>query len=259
MNYKEVSFHCNHPSSKEVAFDPDEFKCYDWKKKSESLLFPDCYAEIKVNVAGVFKFYLDGGNKKFCQGCFIVEPSLYKASGEILNIESVAMQTVLSKNLGAFDEWRRRLQVAHECKYNTVHFSPLQELGESNSCYSIKDHLNFNPDFSTEDFQVTEKGLNDFIQELHSTWDMFFIVDVVWNHVSNDCEWIREYTEASYNLINSPHLRPAFLVDRILWYFNDEISKGKWKDSGIENFIANEDHLNNIANVLRYVLLLTQT
>jgi len=249
LDSKTVKFYCNHPIDGHY-FNVDVFNQHIWLNKS-CTLFPDSHVEINIIQAGVFKFYLQDNDQKYCQGCFIVQPELYFESGESIDIQSVTMQTVLAKCLGKFEDWKERLQVAHECNYNTVHFTPIQELGGSNSSYSIRDHHALDPRYG-ENF--TETNLNNFISTLHRSWNMFSIVDVVWNHVSFDCKWILQHPEASYNLVNTTHLRPAFLVDRLLYHFNREISESIWRDQGVPNYINSDFHLDSIAKIIRYFL-----
>ena len=179
LDSKSVQFYCNHPIDG-CDFSIDVFNQHDWVNKSFSL-FPDSHAVIKIIQAGVFKFYLQENDKRYCQGCFIVQPEMYLESGESMDIQSVTMQTVLTKCLGKFNDWKERLQVAYECNYNTVHFTPIQELGDSNSSYSIRDHHALDPRYG-EDF--TETNLSSFISTLHHSWNMFSIVAVSYTHLT---------------------------------------------------------------------------
>ena len=64
-------------------------------------------------------------------------------------------------------------------------------------------------------------------------WRIFSITDLVYNHVANDCALLQNHPEAAYNLINSPHLRPAVLLDSILMQFTRDVNDGKLVSRGI--------------------------
>ena len=53
------------------------------------------------------------------------------------------------------------------------------------------------------------------IDKMCKEWKIFSITDLVYNHAANDFALLREHPEAAYNLINSPHLKPAVLLDLI--------------------------------------------
>ena len=255
LQWQEVKLFCNHPTGLENSFRRGVYQELSWinpHKSSDDV--SELYAEIKIIRAGSSQFYLSKQDKgkeyTTCHGYFVVDPVLCISTGQMY-LDSITIQTVLTKCLGPFSEWRNRLEVAHLSGFNMLHFSPIQELGESNSNYSIKNHLLFNALFSDEKVILDESKLKTFIDDLHKNWNMLSIVDVVWNHTANNSEWIRVHPEASYNLINSPHLRPAFLVDRALWFLNKEIMNGDWVDKGIPVLLSKESDLLCFSNVLR--------
>lgn len=81
------------------------------------------------------------------QGYFLVDPVL-KIGNMDITVDCLQVQTVITKLLGPFDQWEKRLEVAKESGYNMIHFTPVQELGISNSAYSIRDQLKLSPVYS---------------------------------------------------------------------------------------------------------------
>ena len=65
-----------------------------------------------------------------------------------LPMDAICCQSVMPKLLGKFPEWTQRLQVSKESGYNMLHFTPVQELGQSDSGFSIKDQLKVDPRYS---------------------------------------------------------------------------------------------------------------
>lgn len=62
--------------------------------------------------------------------------------------------------------------------------------------------------------------------------------------------WIREHPECGYNLVNSPHLRPAWVLDRAIWHLTTRVADGYYKEKGLPADITNEKHLNVSKEVL---------
>lgn len=55
--------------------------------------------------------------------------------------------------------------------------------------------------------------------------------------------WIKEHPECGYNLVNSPHLRPAWVLDRAIWHLTTRVADGRYKKQGLPADITNESHL----------------
>lgn len=56
--------------------------------------------------------------------------------------------------------------------------------------------------------------------------------------------WIKEHPECGYNLINSPHLRPAWVLDRALWHLTTRVAEGRYAAKGLPADITSDSHLN---------------
>ncbi|CAF1200337.1 unnamed protein product [Rotaria sordida] len=181
------------------------------------------------------------------QGYIHVEPYLMwpDGSGEILEQEYITCQSVLSKSLGPLSEWASRIEVGRHSGYNIIHFTPVQSLYHvSNSSYSISDHHKLN-----EIFQGTYEQLKTLIDIMAKQWRVLSITDLVYNHAANDFALLRDHPEAAYNLINSPHLKSAVLLDSILMQFTRDASEGKLLSKGIPAEIK-EYHLQLIRHYL---------
>lgn len=62
-----------------------------------------------------------------------------------------------------------------------IHFTPLQTLGESRSCYSLADQLTFSPEFSPDDQNYSWTDVGALVEKLKE-WNILCITDVVYNH-----------------------------------------------------------------------------
>eukprot|EP00092_Neocalanus_flemingeri_P012105 GFUD01013053.1.p1 GENE.GFUD01013053.1~~GFUD01013053.1.p1 ORF type:complete len:1475 (+),score=544.67 GFUD01013053.1:73-4497(+) len=202
------------------------------------------YAQLTVLLPGSFHFYFTttstlpthtpaGG------GHFLVDPEL------VYPLDSIICQTVLSKLLGPLPTWKDKLEVAHRSGYNMVHFTPIQALGASNSAYSLADQHQLNKTFSPASSQATFADVEEVVASLRSDWGLLSICDIVLNHTANETPWLAEQTEATYNLLNCPHLRPAFILDRVVKRLAADTGAGVWVGKGIpKGEISSPAHIN---------------
>ena len=185
----------------------------------------------------------------------MVDPTLSSNGGEHLPLDCVALQTYLAKCLGPLSEWTGRLRIAHEAGYNMIHLTPVQELGGSQSCYSLCDQLKLNSSFNDQNKKkYSFDDLKSLLEKLHEEWEMFFICDIVLNHTANCTPWLKDHPDSAYNLLNSPHLRPSFVIDEAIWKFSCEIARGDYESQGIPVNITHEGELGAIHRILRYKL-----
>lgn len=137
--------------------------------------------------------------------------------------------------------------MAYLCSLHLL-FLWLQELGDSQSAYALRDFFNLNPSFGSD---VTFADIAKLVAFLDKEWNMLSFTDLVLNHAANEGEWIAENPQCVYNLVNTPHLKPAFLLDCLLARFSKEIADELWSDVGLPPEIRTENHLQLIQRVLK--------
>lgn len=230
---------------------------------------PDRYIVLPLIAAGAFRLVWTFDNNSTGplegHGYFVVDPDLGYSP------DSISCQTVITKLLGPLTQWRSRLAVSHNCGYNMIHFTPPQQLGSSRSAYSISNQLRLDLSYLPPGRQFSEvpvtftnrcnqqKTLNvdsaflevrQELQNLRHQCGILSIVDVVWNHTSFDTPWLIQHPEAGYNLMNSPHLRPAYALDVVLSQFSQEIVNGDWENVGLHPTISSEHDIQMICSRL---------
>ncbi|KRT82522.1 hypothetical protein AMK59_4835 [Oryctes borbonicus] len=214
------------------------------------------YAQIFAELSGSFHYYFtyDDSSEPQGSGFFIVDPVIKYGRNEELPADCIQCQTVLAKCLGAFSTWENKLRVAKESGYNMLHFTPIQELGASNSSYSLKEQLKLNPIF--DDGQpITFDEVEKFLSKIRTEWKVASICDIVLNHTANESKWLVDHPEVTYNCTNCPYMRPAYLLDAALALFSVNISKGYYETKGIPREVCTEDHLNAIRYILHSEIL----
>ncbi|XP_035597566.1 glycogen debranching enzyme-like isoform X2 [Oncorhynchus keta] len=248
---RRVQVHTNYPAEGE-KFDRLKFWPLNWINPTGREGYSDKYCKLDLQVAGSYQYYFCAGTEeKTGSGYIVVDPVLrVGADNHVLPLDCIAIQTYLAKCLGPLDEWQDRLRVAKETGYNMIHFTPLQKLGMSRSCYSLANQLELNPEFSTEGKNYTWKDVGNLVEKLKKEWNMVCITDVVYNHTAANSRWLCLHPECGYNLVNSPHLKPAWVLDRALWHLTCDIADGKYSGHGVPAHIENEHQLHMLRGVL---------
>ncbi|XP_050699326.1 glycogen debranching enzyme-like isoform X6 [Eriocheir sinensis] len=253
---RHVSVFTNHPERPEEGFTRTKYRRLHWKSDSHNKGDDTAlYVEVALVMAGAFHYYFsyeDRQDRDKAQGSgfYLVDPTLTVGTNEVLNQDCIQCQTVLSKGLGPLPDWEQRLEVARESGYNMIHFTPIQELGASNSSYSLKDQHRLNVEFHVPDHEFTLDDVEALVKKMKEEWKVLSLTDIVLNHTANETTWLQEHPETTYNCNNSPHLRPAFLLDRVLHHMSLEVMDGKWKDKGIPVAITEEKHVEAVKNAL---------
>uniref|UniRef100_A0A668A3N5 Glycogen debranching enzyme n=1 Tax=Myripristis murdjan TaxID=586833 RepID=A0A668A3N5_9TELE len=248
---KNVSVHTNYPDEGR-RFERNTFRVLPWNNPTGKEDDSDKFCCLDLKIAGSYQYYFGHGNMKRSGGGYIVVDPVLRigADDQILPLDCITIQTYLSKCLGHLDDWPDRLRVAKESGYNMIHFTPLQTLGESRSCYSLADQLTFSPEFSREGQSYSWADVGGLVEKLKREWNMLCITDVVYNHTAANSQWIKEHPECGYNLVNSPHLRPAWVLDRAIWHLTTRMADGRYSAKGLPANVTNDDHLNAIRSVL---------
>ncbi|CAG8588637.1 10334_t:CDS:10, partial [Racocetra persica] len=252
---KEGVLYTNHPLD-DAEFDRNKF----YPRKFPKLFSKPLHVDITIKRSGAFEFYAEykesqTNSKNFdetvktSKRCyFTVDPILemvprYRIlSSEPISYESritipldgIVIQSVLPKLLGPFSQWDEHIKNISDLGYNMIHFLPMQSRGISNSPYSIFDQLAFSDDLFEEKDRV--KSLSEKIEIVKKTvnkideeYGILSLTDIVWNHTACNSEWLQDHPEAGYNLVNSPHLIPAYELDTALLEYSENISSLGYK------------------------------
>lgn len=181
-----------------------------------------------------------------------VEPKFHLNSN-LYSIINIRMQTILSKSLGKIDEWENYFQEASFLGYNFIHFTPIQELGQSESLYCLFNHNQINNYFfENKSLKNTEKleKLKSTIETAKKKYNLCSAADIVLNHISGNSSWISEHPDAGFNLENSPHLTVAFELEKILNEYNERY-ENKQVYCRSAPYINSESDIHDIISDLR--------
>lgn len=136
-------------------------------------------------------------------------------TSELTNVplDGLVVLSVVSKWMGSLTQWEPHLKEARLRGYNMLHYTPLQQRGESLSPYSIADQLGFDSELFGEGWKGTrEEGaklVKEQLRVCRDEYGLMSLTDVVLNHTANNTPWLLEHPEAgSYPFV---HLRIAFI------------------------------------------------
>ncbi|KAM9718545.1 glycogen debranching enzyme isoform 2-T2 [Menidia menidia] len=247
---RRVIVHTNYPLEGQ-KFRRNNFRVLAWNYPTGREDDSDKFCCLELKNAGSYQYYFGyAGTERLGGGYIVVDPVLrVGADNHLLPLDCITIQTYLSKCLGVLDDWPDRLRVAMESGYNMIHLTPLQTLGESRSCYSLADQLSFSPEFSPGGRSYGWEEVGALVERLRTEWNMLCITDVVYNHTASNSPWITEHPECGYNLENSPHLRPAWVLDRAVWHLTTALEEGKYQEKGLPADISSHGQLDALRSV----------
>jgi len=135
-----------------------------------------------------------------------------------LPLDGLSILTVVSKWMGPLSEWREHFLEASDRGYTMLHWTPLQERGESDSPYSIRDQMKYDP--SMFDGKAGSDGGKAKIEEALKTareeYGLLSLTDVVLNHTANDSPWLVDHPEAGECFgLSTCHLSTSYVGQQV--------------------------------------------
>ena len=224
----------------------DEFSKYIYEPTeiSTSIIY-----EVKLEHTGSIQFFfIYEKNTKHTTPFFITVLPRVTIGGKKIDLDNIQLQTILSKSLGKIDEFEKYFKEASRLKYNFVHFTPIQQLGISESLYCLRDNTKINNIFFNSDKLPEEQKLKLMKEQLDKGRDIYGIgslVDIVLNHASDNSEWLGEHPECGYNLENTPWLNCAYEFDKVLQQYSNNFCECKTARK-FQPYVNNENDLNEI-------------
>ncbi|TFK32810.1 glycoside hydrolase family 13 protein [Crucibulum laeve] len=227
--------------------------------------------DLPISQAGAFIYWIEydgasGKRIKGREGYFNIDPSLkLKARTPILDdhlavlpvtkggvvkadyvnlpLDGLSILTVVSKWMGPVEGWHKHFAEAKERGYTMLHYTPLQERGESDSPYSIRDQLRYDPSLFAVGTHDGQKAIEEILKLAREEYGLLSLTDVVLNHTANDSPWLVEHPEAGFSPANTPHLTPALELDTALLEFS-----GSLEELGLPTNVTSEQDINAIIN-----------
>lgn len=200
--------------------------------------------DLPISHAGAFVYWVEydgdapGERVKGREGYFNIDPILHtkartpifsseltplspSAGGAAIQPESINLPldgltilTVVSKWMGPLSTWREYFAEASDRGYTMLHYPPLQERGESDSPYSIREQMKYDP--SMFDGKMDADGgkakIEAILKVAREDYGLLSLTDVVLNHTANDSPWLIEHPEAG----QYQHICTATLIDVLL-------------------------------------------
>ncbi|KDQ61755.1 glycoside hydrolase family 13 protein [Jaapia argillacea MUCL 33604] len=148
-----------------------------------------------------------------------------------LPLDGLSMLTIVSKWMGPVTEWPKHFAEARDRGYNMLHWTPMQERGESDSPYSIRDQLKYDPSIFAGGRSEADKyrdggkaKIEEVLKSAKEEYGLLSLTDVVLNHTANDSAWLVDHPEAGYSPHNTPHLAPALELDTAIIEFSASLA-----------------------------------
>jgi glycogen debranching enzyme len=124
-----------------------------------------------------------------------------------LPLSAVSLLSIVSKWMGPVSKWPDFFAEARDRGYNMLHWTPLQERGQSDSPYSIKDQLRYEPSMFDDPHVVEGDGgiakMEELLALARDQYGLLHLTDVVLNHTANNSPWLEDHPEAGMSAIRA--------------------------------------------------------
>lgn len=216
--------------------------------------------DVPIHIAGAFAFYTtfsplpllsapgSATNSATRTATYYLDVApLLTVNGSDLPINSLSVLSVVSKFMGEYPkDWEKHLQGIKSRDYNMIHFSPLSVRGGSNSPYSIRDQLKFDPVC----FPHGEDDVMSLIESMEQKHGLLALTDVVWNHTSYDSKWLEAHPEAGYSVETAPWLESALELDDALLAYGANLPS-----FGLPTLLAGLDDLKRVVEGVKTIVI----
>ncbi|KAF9078072.1 glycoside hydrolase family 13 protein [Rhodocollybia butyracea] len=214
--------------------------------------------DLPISHAGAFVFWVEYGGEapnervQGRKGFFNVDPVLRikgrspilsselsplpPKSGAVLQndtidlpLDGLSILTIVSKWMGPVSDWKKHFAEAKDRGYTMIHYTPLQERGESDSPYSIRDQFKYDSGMFNGPPEVDggKAKVEAILKVAREEYGLLSLTDVVLNHTANDSPWLVNHPESGFSPANSPHLTPALELDTAMIEFSSSlVSRG---------------------------------
>ena len=127
--------------------------------------------DIKLERTGAIQFFflyneLSTNNEKSTLPFYITVLPKVVIQGREIKLDDIQLQTILSKSLGKINEFEKYFKEASKLKYNFVHFTPIQQLGISESLYCLRDNTKINNIFFDNN-NLSEEDKKKLMKEIY--------------------------------------------------------------------------------------------
>lgn len=95
-------------------------------------------------------------------------------------------------------------------------------------------------------------SIHHLVNQLRNDLNLVSFCDLVLNHTACETPWLLEHPECAHNLHNSPHLRPAYILDSVIYEFLLDVGRGK---TSIPTALTREEEINQIGDALKNNLI----